>query len=52
MGEICENYFGNVCTGFGGKTICEFCGHDMYEHEPYKSEIQSILNQYPELKDD
>jgi hypothetical protein len=49
--EVCDSYFGNVCSGFGGKTICNFCGHDMYKHEPYKSEAEAILKDFPELGD-
>lgn len=28
----CDAYWGNVCSGFGGKTICTKCGWDMYDH--------------------
>lgn len=33
--QPCDSYFGNVCTGFGGTTNCEFCGWDMNAHEEY-----------------
>jgi len=35
--EPCDYYFGNVCTGFGGKTICDFCGWDMMDHPQQKA---------------
>lgn len=30
--EPCDSYFGNVCSGFGGSLICDFCGWDMFDH--------------------
>jgi len=41
----CDHYFGNVCTGFGGTTDCYVCGWDMYDHEPYKSELERIFDE-------
>lgn len=32
--ERCEQYWGNVCSGFGGVTICYACGQDMMNHSP------------------
>lgn len=29
----CDSYLGNVCTGFGGETVCYICGWDLYEHD-------------------
>lgn len=28
----CAHYSGNMCGGFGGKTICHWCGWDMTYH--------------------
>lgn len=30
--EECEAYLGNVCSGFGGSTICWSCHKEMFEH--------------------
>jgi hypothetical protein len=29
----CDNYFGNVCSGFGGSLTCYICGWDRVEHK-------------------
>lgn len=38
--EPCENYFGNVCSGFGAERICWHCGWDMMDHPDQQYEIR------------
>lgn len=42
--EPCEVYFGNVCSGFGGSLTCYMCGWDMYDHSPYKEEMERAFS--------
>lgn len=30
--RVCDEYIGNVCSGFGGRTVCRRCGVDRFEH--------------------
>jgi hypothetical protein len=38
----CDSYIGNMCSGFGGKTICWVCGWDMYEHPEWQLDWSSL----------
>lgn len=42
--QPCESYFGNVCSGFGGSLICDFCGWERHEHPKDKARIAEIAN--------
>lgn len=59
-----HEYWGNLCSGFGGRTVCEnmdpdtgvICGRDKFDHDyddPAFSEnswtIESIITSNPEL---
>lgn len=40
--EPCEQYFGNLCSGFGGQTICTRCGWDFHDHKENKIDFGDI----------
>lgn len=31
--EPCDKYAGNLCSGFGGSTVCWFCGWNRFSHQ-------------------
>lgn len=40
----CDNYSGNLCTGFGNDdTTCWICGWDRFAHPPYNIGMERIV---------
>ena len=42
--QPCDNYFGNLCGGFGAPTTCHWCGWDKASHEPALLEMVRLSN--------
>lgn len=44
-------YFGNVCSGFGGKLVCMTCGKHRFAHESEYDDVRlRILEAFQEDK--
>lgn len=47
----CGSYFGNLCTGFGARALCELCGWDRHEHSEQKRRIAEIFGTHERSHD-
>jgi dCMP deaminase len=47
--EPCKSYRGNLCSGFGGETICDFCGWDRFEHKGRGISLEDIQSAWYDI---
>lgn len=47
----CENYAGNLCSGFGAECICYWCGWDRIEHDSEYTDFMVKMVEFDAVED-